>query len=135
MGEHLGDAHDAPRHGSPYGVIFTEDPITPNNRCKHRFAGIRTIVVARAEGGVAARCLLCAAVGPARANGEDARHALSNETVRDEEQLAATELVGSYSPSYLEEVFSKTQGFRHSACGELCWQVTANTYRDPVGAQ
>ena len=86
MGEHLGDAHDAPRHGSPYGVIFTEDPITPNNRCKHRFAGVRTIVVARAEGGVAARCLLCDAVGSARANGEDARRALSNGTVRDEEQ-------------------------------------------------
>ncbi len=65
---------------------ITEDPITPNNRCKHRFVGVRTIVIARAEGGHAARCLLCDAVGPVRANGEDARRALSNRTVRDEEQ-------------------------------------------------
>lgn len=86
MGEHLGDAHDAPRHGSSYEVIFTEDPVTSNNRCKHGFAGVRTIVVARAEGGVAARCLLCDTVGPVRANGEDARRELSNGTVRDEEQ-------------------------------------------------
>ncbi len=86
MGEHLGDPHDAPRHECSYEAIFLEDATAPNSRCKHRFASVWTIVVARAEGGQAARCLLCNAVGPVRANGEEARRVLSNGAVRDEEQ-------------------------------------------------
>jgi hypothetical protein len=82
----LGDAHDAPRHEFSYEAVFLEDSIALNSPCKHRFAGVWTIVVARVEGGQAARCLVCDAVGPVRANGEEARRALSNGALRDEEQ-------------------------------------------------
>ena len=85
MGEHLGGAH-APRRGSSYeAIFFSDNPMTPNTRCRHRFAGVCTVIVTRVEGGHAARCLLCDAVGPVRGNGVDARHVLLNQKVGDEE--------------------------------------------------
>ncbi len=84
MGEHLGDVH-APRHGYSYEAILSDKPITPNDRCKHNFAGVRTLIVMRTEGGHAARCLLCDTEGPVRANEEDARLVLLNRVVCDEE--------------------------------------------------
>ena len=50
--------------------------------CEHKLLSVVPIVSIRAEGGYAARCLLCDTTRPVRGNGEAARDMLLKQMVR-----------------------------------------------------
>jgi hypothetical protein len=64
--------------------VYEHDRVMTPSWCQHRLLSVVPIVAVRIEGGYAARCLLCGAVGPVRDNRETAQRELLDRGVRDE---------------------------------------------------
>jgi hypothetical protein len=64
--------------------VYEHDRAMAPNRCQHRLLSVVPIVSVCIEGGYAARCLLCGAVGPVRDNRETAQRELLDQGVREE---------------------------------------------------